>query len=196
MSVSRSDRDLISAPASPRINANCRTISILCRIQAFPVESKYRCHPWRALACSATRSRVARSFRTQISVVGTAIRARSSGGIRGSPKSAHQAADRFEARRAGTHAVVGDERLPSVAHLLAQTVQIAGELDAPLLRARADHAHGAVLLAERDARSPLVVLRRANGIRYGFDSRSIRILTSRTWSSGIAPLPPSKWRLS
>jgi DNA-binding CsgD family transcriptional regulator len=39
--------------------------------------------------------------------------------------------------------------------------EIAAELDAPLLHARADHAQGAVLLAEGHAQSALVVLRRA-----------------------------------
>ncbi|HUH07091.1 MAG TPA: response regulator transcription factor, partial [Egibacteraceae bacterium] len=38
---------------------------------------------------------------------------------------------------------------------------VAVELDAPFLRARADHAQGAVLLAEGDARSALVLLRQA-----------------------------------
>lgn len=42
-----------------------------------------------------------------------------------------------------------------------ELAEIAGELDAPLLHARAAHARGAVLLAEGDARSALVLLRQA-----------------------------------
>jgi ATP/maltotriose-dependent transcriptional regulator MalT len=43
----------------------------------------------------------------------------------------------------------------------AELAQIADDLDAPLLHAVSDHATGAVLLGEGDARAALVVLRRA-----------------------------------
>jgi ATP/maltotriose-dependent transcriptional regulator MalT len=61
--------------------------------------------------------------------------------------------------------------------------RIAGELDAPYLRALADHAAGAVLLAEGEPRAALDVLRRAwsawQELEAPYESARVRVLIGR-----------------
>jgi DNA-binding CsgD family transcriptional regulator len=59
--------------------------------------------------------------------------------------------------------------------------EIAGELEVPLLHARADHARGAVLLAEGEARSALPVLRQAwsgwRELEAPYEAARVRVLS-------------------
>ena len=103
------------------------------------------------------RSRVARSWRPQISVVGTAIRARSAGGIARQPELAHQRAERPCAPGvAGAVEVVGGERLPALAHPLAQAVEVERAL-APqaVVRAPRSVARGSASSASAEPRRGL-----------------------------------------
>ena len=80
--------------------------------------------PWRALAASAIRGRFARSCRPQISVVGTAIRAETPGGMRGTRTRASGGRAAFALGARARSRLYGDERVPALAHLLAQAVQV------------------------------------------------------------------------
>ena len=92
----------------------------------------------------------------------------------------------------------GDAR---AARAAADELEIADDLDAPLLRALAAHAQGAVLLLEGDARAALGALRHAGGVagarglyeaaRVGSSSDSCRQLGDE--DTALMELDAARW---